>query len=53
MKTILNFFKNLLFDSQQDMIGLCKIKSAKEDSYTVRPQQKQESTLTGMLRRTY
>ena len=53
MKTIFNFFKNLLFDSQSDMIGLATIKCEKQQTIKIKPQEKRECTLTEMLRRTY
>jgi len=53
MKTIFNFFKNLIFDSQSDMIGLATIKRTKNVTIKNRPQERKEYTLTEMLRRTY
>ena len=53
MKTILNFFKNLIFDSQTDMIGLATIKKSHHAAIKTRPQKKKEYTITEMLRRTY
>ena len=53
MKTIFNFFRNLLFDSNSDMIGLASIRPKRTVTPKVYPKNKKEYTLTEMLKRTY
>ena len=53
MKIILNFFKNLLFESQSDMIGLATIKKNEATTTVRKAKTRKEYSLTEMLRRSY